>query len=120
MQPASEDIIEQLNQLTSIVSGEIPAYVNPTIVEERFDCELIDGTLVEMPSYHNFYFFTKEDFIDKLSTLSLTHTITNISYDSTFGTTVMVDMKVYVAEITDFNTNITPEVMELFYKLPIN
>ena len=57
MQPASEAIIEQLNQLTSIVSGEIPAYVNPTIVEEQFKCEFIGGTLVEMPSYHNFYFF---------------------------------------------------------------
>lgn len=119
MQPASESIIEQLNQLTSIVSGEIPACVTPAIVEERFDCEFIDGTLVEIPS--PMYFpFTKEDFIDKLSTLSLTHTITNISYDTVFGTTVMVDMKVYVAETTDFNTNITPEVMELFYKLPIN
>ena len=120
MNPSTESIINILNQLTSIVCGEIPAYVKPTIVEERFKCELIDGTLVEMPSYHNFYFFTKEDFIDKLSTLSLTHTITNISYDSTFGTTCIVDMKVYVAETTDFTTNITPEVMELFYKLPIN
>ena len=119
MQPASEDIIEQLNQLTSIVSGEIPAYVNPSIVEERFDCEFIDGTLVEIPS--PMYFpLTKEDFIDKLSTLSLTHTITNISYDTVFGTTVMVDMNVHVVETTDFTTNITPEVMELFYKLPIN
>ena len=120
MQPASEDIIEQLNQLTSIVSGEIPAYVTPAIVEERFDCEFIDGTLVEIPS--PMYFpLTKEDFIDKLSTLSLTHTITNISYDATFDTTtVMVDMNVHVAETTDFNTNITPEVMELFYNLPIN
>ena len=119
MQPASEDIIEQLNQLTSIVSGEIPAYVTPTIVEERFDCEFIDGTLVEIPS--PMYFpLTKEDFIDRMASLSLTHTITNISYDTVFGTTVMVDMKVYVAETTDFNTNITPEVMELFYKLPIN
>ena len=120
MNQTSESIINILNQLTSTVCGEIPAYVKPTIVEERFKCELIDGTLVEMPSYHNFYFFTKEDFIDKLSTLSLTHTITNISYDTVFGTTVMVDMKVYVAETTDFNTNITPEVMELFYNLPIN
>ena len=120
MQPASEDIIEQLNQLTSIVSGEIPAYVTPAIVEERFDCEFIDGTLVEIPS--PMYFpLTKEDFIDRMASLSLTHTITNISYDATFDTTtVMVDMKVYVAEITDFNTNITPEVMELFYNLPIN
>ena len=121
MQPASESIINILNQLTSTVcNGEIQAYVKPTIVEERFKCELIDGTLVEMPSYHNFYFFTKEDFIDKLSTLSLTHTITNISYDTVFGTTVMVDMNVHVTETTDFTTNITPEVMELLYKLPIN
>lgn len=120
MQPASESIINILNQLTSTVcNGEIQAYVNPTIVEEQFKCELIDGTLVEMPSYHNFYFFTKEDFIDRMSTLSLTHTITNISYDSTFGTTVIVDMKIYVTKTTDFNTNITPEVMELFYNLPI-
>ena len=118
-QPKSEDIINILNQLTSIVSGEIPAYVTPAIVEERFDCEFINGTLVEIPS--PMYFpLTKEDFIDKLSTLSLTHTITNISYDTVFGTTVMVDMKVYVAETTDFTTNITPEVMELFYNLPIN
>ena len=118
MQPASEDIIKQLNQLTSIVSGEIPACVNPTIVEERFDCEFIDGTLVEMPS--PIYFpLTKEDFIDRMSTLSLTHIITNISYDSTFGTTVMVDMNVHVTETTDFTTNITPEVIELFYNLPI-
>ena len=121
MNPTSESIINILNQLTSIVSnGEIPACVTPAIVEERFKCEFIDGTLVEMPSYHNFYFFTKEDFIDKLSTLSLTHTITNISYDTAFCTTVMVNMNVHVAETTDFNTNITPEVMELFYKLPIN
>ena len=120
MNPTSESIINILNQLTSTVCGEIPAYVKPTIVEERFKCELIDGTLVEMPSYHNFYFFTKADFIDKLSTLSLTHTITNISYDATFGTTCIVDMKIYVTKTTDFKTNITPEVMELFYKLPIN
>ena len=120
MNPTTESIINILNQLTSTVCGEIPTYVKPTIVEERFKCELIDGTLVEMPSYHNFYFFTKEDFIDKLSTLSLTHTITNISYDTAFCTTVMVNMNVHVAETTDFNTNITPEVMELFYKLPIN
>ena len=121
MNPTTESIINILNQLTSTVcNGEIQAYVKPTIVEERFKCELIDGTLVEMPSYHNFYFFTKEDFIDKLSTLSLTHTITNISYDTVFGTTVMVDMKVYVAKTSDFTTNITPEVMELFYKIPIN
>ena len=124
MNQTSESIIEQLNQLTSIVSGEIPAYVNPTIVEERFDCEFIDGNLVEMPSpiYYpspSYCPLTKEDFIDKLSTLSLTHTITNISYDSTFGTTVMVDMKIYVTKTTDFKTNITPEVMELFYNLPI-
>lgn len=120
MQPV-EAIINILNQLTSIVcNGEIPAYVKPTIVEEQFKCELIDGTLVEMPSYHNFYFFTKEDFIDRLSTLSLTHTITNISYDTAFCTTVMVNMNVHVAKTTDFTTNITPEVMELFYKLPIN
>ena len=119
MNLTSESIIEQLNQLTSIVSGEIPAYVSPTIVEERFDCEFIDGTLVEMPS-PIYCPLTKEDFIDKLSTLSLTHTITNISYDTVFGTTVMVNMNVHVAETTDFNTNITPEVMELFYKLPIN
>ena len=119
MNKTVEDIIiNQLNQLTSIVSGEIPAYVNPTIVEERFDCEFIDGTLVEMPS-PIYCPLTKEDFIDKLSTLSLTHTITNISYDSTFGTTVMVDMKIYVTKTTDFKTNITPEVMELFYNLPI-
>ena len=121
MNPTTESIINILNQLTSTVcNGEIQAYVKPTIVEERFKCELIDGTLVEMPSYHNFYFFTKEDFIDKLSTLSLTHTITNISYDTAFCTTVMVNMNVHVAETTDFNTNITPEVMELFYNLPIN
>lgn len=121
MNPTTESIINILNQLTSTVcNGEIQAYVKPTIVEERFKCELIDGTLVEMPSYHNFYFFTKEDFIDKLSTLSLTHTITNISYDTAFCTTVMVNMNVHVAETTDFNTNITPEVMELFYKLPID
>ena len=121
MNPTTESIINILNQLTSTVcNGEIQAYVKPTIVEEQFKCELIDGTLVEMPSYHNFYFFTKEDFIDKLSTLSLTHTITNISYDTVFGTTVMVDMKVYVAKTSDFTTNITPEVMELFYKIPIN
>ena len=119
MQPASESIINILNQLTSIVSGEIPACVNPTIVEERFDCEFIDGTLVEIPS-PIYCPLTKEDFIDKLSTLSLTHTITNISYDTVFGTTVMVDMKVYVAKTSDFTTNITPEVMELFYNLPIN
>lgn len=119
MQPASESIINILNQLTSIVSGEIPAYVNPAIVEERFDCEFIDRTLVEIP-FPIYFPLTKEDFIDRMSTLSLTHTITNISYDSTFGTTVMVDMKVYVAETTDFTTNITPEVMELFYNLPIN
>ena len=119
MNQTSESIINILNQLTSIVSGEIPAYVNPTIVEERFDCEFIDGTLVEMPS--PIYFpLTKEDFIDRMSTLSLTHTITNISYDTVFGTTVMVDMNVHVTETTDFTTNITPEVMELFYKLPIN
>ena len=63
MNPTSESIINILNQLTSTVcNGEIQAYVKPTIVEERFKCELIDGTLVEMPSYHNFYFFTKEDF----------------------------------------------------------
>ena len=121
MNPTTESIINILNQLTSIVcNGEIQAYVKPTIVEEQFKCELIDGTLVDMPSYHNFYFFTKEDFIDKLSTLSLTHTITNISYDTAFCTTVMVNMNVHVAETTDFNTNITPEVMELFYNLPIN
>lgn len=119
MNQTSESIINILNQLTSTVCGEIPVCVTPTIVEERFKCELIDGTLVDMPSYHNFYFFTKEDFIDRMSTLSLTHTITNIRYDATFGTTVMVDMNVHVAETTDFNTNITPEVMELFYNLPI-
>ena len=120
MNKTVEDIIiNQLNQLTSIVSGEIPACVNPTIVEERFDCEFIDGTLVEIPS-PIYWPLTKEDFIDKLSTLSLTHTITNISYDTVFGTTVMVDMKVYVAKTSDFTTNITPEVMELFYNLPIN
>ena len=120
MNKTVEDIIiNQLNQLTSIVSGEIPAYVNPAIVEERFDCEFIDRTLVEIP-FPIYFPLSKEDFIDKLSTLSLTHTITNISYDSTFGTTCIVDMKVYVAETTDFTTNITPEVMELFYKLPIN
>ena len=120
MQPASESIINILNQLTSTVcNGEIQAYVKPTIVEERFKCELIDGTLVEMPS--PMYFpLTKEDFIDRMASLSLTHTITNISYDTVFGTTVMVNMNVHVAETTDFNTNITPEVMELFYKIPIN
>ena len=119
MNPTTESIINILNQLTSTVcNGEIPAYVKPTIVEERFKCELIDGTLVEMPS--PMYFpLTKEDFIDKLSTLSLTHTITNISYDTVFETTVMVNMNVHVAETTDFTTNITPEVMELFYNLPI-
>ena len=120
MNPTSESIINILNQLTSIVcNGEIPVYVNPAIVEERFDCEFIDGTLVEMPS-PIYCPLTKEDFIDKLSTLSLTHMITNISYDSTFGTTCIVDMKIYVTKTTDFKTNITPEVMELFYKLPIN
>ena len=119
MNQTSESIINILNQLTSIVSGEIPAYVNPTIVEERFECEFINGTLVEIPS-PIYCPLTKEDFIDKLSTLSLTHTITNISYDTAFCTTVMVNMNVHVAETTDFNTNITPEVMELFYKLPIN
>ena len=121
MNPTSESIINILNQLTSIVcNGEIPAYVKPTIVEEQFKCELIDGTLVEMPS--PMYFpLTKEDFIDRMSTLSLTHTITNISYDTAFDTTtVMVDMNVHVAETTDYKTNITPEVMELFYNLPIN
>ena len=120
-QPKSEDIINILNQLTSTVcNGEIQAYVKPTIVEERFDCEFIDGTLVEIPS--PMYFpLTKEDFIDRMASLSLTHTITNISYDATFDTTtVMVDMKVYVTETTDYKTNITPEVMELFYNLPIN
>ena len=120
MNPTSESIINILNQLTSIVcNGEIPAYVNPAIVEERFDCEFIDGTLVEIP-FPIYFPLSKEDFIDKLSTLSLTHTITNISYDSTFGTTCIVDMKIYVTKTTDFKTNITPEVMELFYKLPIN
>ena len=120
MNPTTESIINILNQLTSTVcNGEIPAYVTPAIVEERFDCEFINGTLVEIPS-PIYCPLTKEDFIDKLSTLSLTHTITNISYDTVFGTTVMVDMKVYVAETTDYKTNITPEVMELFYKLPIN
>ena len=63
MNPTTESIINILNQLTSTVcNGEIPAYVKPTIVEERFKCELIDGTLVDMPSYHNFYFFYKGRF----------------------------------------------------------
>ena len=119
MNPTTESIINILNQLTSTVCGEIPAYVTPTIVEERFDREFIDGTLVEIPS-PIYFLLTKEDFIDRMSSLSLTHAITNISYDTVFGTTVMVDMKVYVAETTDFTTNITPEVMELFYNLPIN
>ena len=119
MNPTTESIINILNQLTSTVCGEIPTYVKPTIVEERFKCELIDGTLVEMPS-PIYCPLTKEDFIDRMASLSLTHTITNISYDTVFGTTVMVNMNVHVAETTDFNTNITPEVMELFYNLPIN
>ena len=65
MTPTSESIINILNQLTSIVSGEIPAYVTPAIVEERFDCEFIDGTLVEIPS--PMYFpLTKDEFIDRI------------------------------------------------------
>ena len=124
MNQISEDIIvNQLNQLTSIVGGEIPAYVNATIVavEEQFECKFNDGTLVEMPFHYNYYPLIKDDFIDMMSTFSLTHTITDICYDSTFGTTtVMVDMKIYVVKTTDFTTTITPKVMELFYNLPIN
>ena len=124
MDQISEDrIINQLNQLTSIVSGEIPAYVNATIVEveEQFEVKFNDGALVEMPFHYNYYPLIKDDFIDMMSTFSLTHTIANIFYDSTFDTTtVMVDMKIYVTKTTDFTTNITPKVMELFYNLPIN
>ena len=124
MNQISEDIIvNQLNQLTSIVGGEIPAYVNATIVEveEQFEYKFNDGTLVEMPFHYNYYPLIKDDFIDMMSTFSLTHTITDICYDSTFGTTtVIVDMKIYGVKTTDFTTNITPKVMELFYNLPIN
>lgn len=124
MDQISEDrIINQLNQLTSIVSGEIPAYIKATIVEveEQFEVKFNDGALVEMPFHYNFYPLIKDDFIDMMSTFSLTHTIANIFYDSTFDTTtVMVDMKIYVTKTTDFTTNITPKVMELFYNLPIN
>ena len=122
MNLTSEYIIEHLNQLTSIVSGEIPAYVRPTIIEPQVECKFIGGDLVDMtfPDEISTGEMSKEDFIDRMASLSLTHMIADISYGATFGTTVMVDMKVYVTETTDYKTNITPEVMELFYKIPIN
>ena len=123
MNLTSEYIIEHLNQLTSIVSGEIPAYVRPTIIEPQVECKFIGGDLVDMtfPDEISTGEMSKEDFIDRMASLSLTHMITDISYGVTFDTTtVMVDMKVYVTETTDYKTNITPEVMELFYNLPIN
>ena len=121
MNTTVEDIISLLNQLSSIVRGEIPAYVRPTIIEPQVKCEFIGVELVDMtfPDEISTGEMSKEDFIDRMSTLSLTHMITDISYGATFGTTVMVDMKVYVTETTDYKTNITPEVMELFYNLPI-
>ena len=122
MDTTVEDIISWLNQLSSIVRGEIPAYVRPTIIEPQVECKFIGGDLVDMtfPDEISTGEMSKEDFIDRMASLSLTHTITNISYDTVFGTTVMVDMNVHVAETTDYKTNITPEVMELFYKLPID
>ena len=121
MNLTSEYIIEHLNQLTSIVSGEISAYVRSTIIEPQVECKFIGGDLVDMtfPDEISTGEMSKEDFIDRMASLSLTHMITDISYGATFGTTVMVDMKVYVTETTDYKTNITPEVMELFYNLPI-
>lgn len=125
MTPTVENIIRQLNQLSSIVRGEIPAYVRPTIIEPQVDCKSIDLNLVDVtfPITVNEMStgeMSKDEFIDRMASLSLTHMITYISYDATFGTTVMVNMNVHVAETTDFNTNITPEVMELFYNLPIH
>ena len=122
MTPTVENIIRQLNQLSSIVRGEIPAYVRATIIEPQVECKFIGGDLVDMtfPDEMSTGELSKDEFIDKMASLSLTHMITYISYDATFGTTVMVDMKVYVTETTDYKTNITPEVMELFYNLPIN
>lgn len=119
MTPPSEDIIKNLEQLNAIMVGTPNSWVSATIIVEEFISQSISGHVVEMPFPRTYSGMTRDEFIDNMTSLSLTHVITNISYDATFGTTVRVELKVYVAESSDHQTNITPEVMELFYNLPI-
>lgn len=99
--------------------GTPNSWVSATIKVNELRCQMIGGHMVEMPFPRTYSGMTRDEFIDKMTSLSLTHVITNIGYDTTFMSTVRVDLKVYVAESSDHQTNITPEVMELFYNLPI-
>ena len=115
----SEDIIKNLEQLNDIMVRTPNSWVSATVSMYEFQSQFIAGHMFNMPIPRTYSGMTRDEFIDMMSSLSLTHKITDIGYDATFGTTVRVELKVYVEESPDHQTNITPEVMELFYNLPI-
>lgn len=67
-------------------------------------------------------YLSKEEFITKMFDFSLAfHNILDVRYriTSSSSSSVEIELDVYVEKSSDNTTNITPEVMEIFYGLPI-
>lgn len=116
-------LMKLLSDLKSMASSD-GAYVRATIY--NYAQEYIARDYGIDPD--NLSYLSKEDFITKMFDFSIAfHNIFDIRYRITSRSnssieiepSVEIELGVYVAKSSDNTTNITPEVMEIFYSLPI-
>ena len=105
--------------LFDLKSMAIPnkSYVKASIYDVSTVFKAVENTI--LPKCH--HWLSKEDFIAKMFDISLTYNILDLKYGITScsNSPAEIELAVYVEKSSDNTSNITPEVMEIFYGLPI-
>ena len=105
--------------LFDLKSMAIPnkSYVKASIYDVSTVFQAVENTIFPK-CYH---WLSKEDFIAKMFDISLTYNIFDLKYGiiSYSNSTAEIELAVYVKKSFDNTSNITPEIIEILYSLPI-
>ena len=105
--------------LYALKSMAIPnkSYVKASIYDVSTVFKAVENTI--LPKCH--HWLSKEDFIAKMFDISLTYNIFDLKYGiiSYSNSTAEIELAVYVKKSFDNTSNITPEIIEILYSLPI-
>lgn len=93
------------------------SYVKASIYDVSTVFQAVENTI--LPKCH--YRLSKEDFIAKMFDISLTYNILDLKYGITScsNSPAEIELAVYVEKSFDNTSNITPEIIEILYSLPI-
>ena len=93
------------------------SYVKASIYDVSTVFQAVENTILPK-CYH---WLSKENFIAKMFDISLTYKILDLKYGITSysNSKAEIELAVYVKKSFDNTSNITPEIIEILYSLPI-